>query len=233
MIYFKGRALESVAPVRIADINVSPIKLSVTARQRPIQFGADFVRIGGGSRTITITFAVLVDNFEARQRALQNIADWARSPEPGILRLPGNDGRYLEAICTGLPEPSMRQWWESRLRLTFSTFGNPFWTSDAQKSAACGSAFTVLGSAPPLMEIRHTFDSDYSLTVTYELDEDEMSLSQIPAGNLVIDLNRQTIKVNGASIMQYYVPTSAFLIPRTGQQTIEGTGTVYWRERWQ
>ncbi len=234
MIYFNGRALESVAPVRIADISISPIKLSVTARQRPVEAGAEFVRIRGGARTVGITFSILTENIEARQRALQNITDWARTPEPGVLRLPGNDGRYLECICTGLPEPSMRQWWESRLRLTFTTVGNPYWTSDVEHSAACGTAFTVLGSAEPLMQIRHTLPETYGFEVEYSRSDESMSWWSIPAGNLVIDLNRQTAAVDGASIMdQYNYADSVFLLPKTGTQTITGIGTIFWRERWQ
>ena len=57
MIYFNDISMDSIAPVKIEDIRVSPISYSVTARQRPIQYGADFVRETGGSRTVTITFA--------------------------------------------------------------------------------------------------------------------------------------------------------------------------------
>jgi hypothetical protein len=49
MIVFNGTALESVAPVMIEDIRISPISLGVTARERPVRFGADFVRMTGGA----------------------------------------------------------------------------------------------------------------------------------------------------------------------------------------
>jgi hypothetical protein len=32
--------------------------------------------------------------------------------------------------------------------------------------------------------------------------------------------------------MQHYAFDSQFLLPQNGKQTITGTGTVYWRERW-
>lgn len=60
-----------------------------------------------------------------------------------------------------------------------------------------------------------------------------MSFTTIPKGSLVIDLNKQTAAVGNTSIMQYYKLNSAFLLPRTGQQTITGTGTIKWRERWE
>ena len=61
---------------------------------------------------------------------------------------------------------------------------------------------------------------------------DTMTFSTIPAGDMVIDLNRQTAAVGNTSIMQYFALTSTFILPRTGSMTITGTGTVYWRERW-
>jgi hypothetical protein len=50
---------------------------------------------------------------------------------------------------------------------------------------------------------------------------------------MVIDLNAQTAQVGNTSIMQYYQPSGSFIIPRTGAQTITGTGTVKYRERWE
>lgn len=50
---------------------------------------------------------------------------------------------------------------------------------------------------------------------------------------MVIDLENQTAYVGSSDIMQYYNVNSKFLIPRTGVQTITGTGTVKYRERWQ
>jgi phage-related protein len=136
VIIFNGAALEDVAPVMIEDIRVSPIQLSATARERPINWGSDFVRLVGGDRTVAITFALLTRDIGERQEQLRQITRWARTDRPGKLHLSWREGYYLECLCTGLPEPSTRQWWESKLRLTFTTFDNPFWTSDAEKTAA-------------------------------------------------------------------------------------------------
>ena len=145
--------------------------------------------------------------------------------------LPNRRGVYLEAICTALPEPSLRQWWESKLRIVFTTYDNPYWTSIAEKSVACGTAFTVLGGAPPLMRIERTLSAAAS-SQAYSNGSQTMTFSSIPAGNMVIDLNRQTAAVGTSSIMGYYAFASSFIIPKTGAQTITGTGTVKWRERW-
>ena len=232
MIYFNGAALESAAPVMVEDIRVSPIQLTPVARQRPVEFGADFVRLSGGSRTVAITFALTTNSAEARQSQLRQIAKWARSNTPGRLQIPYYPGMYLECICTQLPEPSMRQWWENKLRLVFTTFDNPFWTSIQEKIAACGDAFTVGGDAPPLMRIERTLSASASAQA-YSDGSDTMTFSTVPTGSLVIDLNRQTAAVDGSSIMQYYSFASSFILPRTGTQTITGTGMVKWRERWQ
>lgn len=232
MIVFNGTALEDVAPVKIVDILVSPIQMTATARQRPIAWGADFVRMTGGSRTVAITFALLTNDRDLRQRQLMQITRWARSDAPKRLTLPDHDGVYLEAICTALPEPSLRQWWESKLRIVFTTMDNPYWTSVAEKSCACGTAFTALGDAPPLMQIRNTFSASAS-NVAYSDGTHTMTFSSIAAGDLVIDLNRQTAALDGSSIMAAYAFGGAFVPPATGTQTITGTGTVYWRERWE
>ena len=236
MIVFNGIALEQVAPVKVVDIRVSPIQMTATARQRPVVWGADFVRMTGGSRTVSIEFALLTDDMETRNNQLAAVTRWARSDRPGRLQIPNRRGVYLEAMCTALPEPSLRQWWESKLRIVFTTYDNPYWTSISEKSVACGTAFVALGDAPPLMRIERTLSSAVSSTQTYGNGSESMSFSAIPAGNMVIDLNRQTAAVTSgsttSSIMGNYSFASSFLIPRTGSQTITGTGTVKWRERW-
>lgn len=232
MIIFNGAALETVAPVFVEDVRVAPISMTATARQRPVNWGADFVRMTGGSRAVNITFGLLTDNADEREAQMMRIVRWARSDKPGRLFLPHRTGRYLEAICTALPEPSTRQWWESRLRLTFTTMDNPFWTSDNEKHVSCGTAFTVLGDAPPLMRIERTL-TGAATDQAYSRGAETMTFSSIPAGTLTIDLNRQTAEVGGVSIMQYYALTGHFIRPALGAQTITGTGTVYWRERWE
>ena len=233
MITFNGVALEQVAPVRIVDVHVSPIAMTATARQRPVAWGADFVRLTGGSRTVSIEFALLTMDRETRQNQLAAITRWARSDTPGKLMLPNRRGAYLEAICTALPEPSLRQWWESKLRIVFTAYDNPYWTSVEEKSVSCGTAFTVLGDAPPLMRIERNLLSSVE-NQTYSNGTESMTFTLIPIGLLIIDLNRQTAAIdsNVGSIMEYYTFASSFLIPRAGTQTITGTGTVKWRERW-
>lgn len=230
MISFNNVDLEQIAPVRIVDVLVNPIPLSPVARQRPVHFGAEYVRMGGQPRTVSITFALLEMAMQTRQQLLSDITAWARSDQPAPLRLPNYPGRYLMAMCTALPEPSLRQWWESKLRLTFTAF-DPYWLSDVEQHVACGTAFRVAGSVPPQMRIERTLTSA-ATNQAYSNGNQTMTFSNIPAGKLVIDLDRQLASVGGTSIMQYFSFASKFILPKTGQQTITGTGTVYWRERW-
>ena len=147
------------------------------------------------------------------------------------MQLPYHPGKKINVKCTGLPEPSARQWWESRLYLTFTAY-DPYFYSIDEKSAACGTAFFVAGNAPPIMRIVRTLDQAAS-DQQYSDGTDTMTFSTIPSGNMVIDLDRQTAAVGNTSIMQYFGLTSSFILPRVGCMTITGSGTVKWIERWE
>lgn len=234
MIVFNGIALESVANVKIEDIRVSPIKYNPVARPRAIRGGSDFVRMRDGERTVTITFALQDMNMANRHLSLMAVSKWALTDKEYWLELPTEPNKSLKCVCTAKPEPSTRQWWEAKLRLVFTCFDNPYWTSRSEKAVACGTAFTVLGDAPPLMRIEHTVTSAISNQVYYRDGEtDVLYFSTIPVGNMVIDLNNQTAAVGSSSIMQYVSPASVFVSPKTGTQTIIGVGTVKYRERYE
>ena len=230
MIYFRNVAFESVAPVKIEDIRVTPVPRSSVVRDRPILCGAEFVRVKDGNRTVTITFGLLEQDYEKRRRDIEAITRWALSDQPAPMQLPYHQNRALDVICTGLPEPSTREWWESRLSLTFTAY-DPYFYDISERSESCNTAFYVLGDAPPKMRITRTL-ADTATDQAYSDGADTMTFSTVPAGNLVIDLTRQTAAVGANSIMQYFTLVSSFIIPRTGSMTITGTGTVYWRERW-
>ena len=232
MIVFDGISLNSIAGVKIKDVQVYPIEYDEVTRPRAIRAGSDFVRSRAGTRKVQITFGLLDDNMINRQAAIMAISQWAKNDKEYRLDLPGHPDHYLTAICTDKPEPSLRQWWESKLKLVFTCIENPYWNAKYEKSVACGTQFNVLGDAPPLMRIERTLGSAAS-NQSYALDGRTMTFSSIPAGSIVIDLDNQTAYVGSTDIMQYYNVNSKFLIPRTGVQTITGTGTVKYRERWQ
>ena len=232
MIIFNGVSLNSIANAKIEDIIVSPIQYNTVSSPRAIRGGSEFVRNRCGERTVTILFALPDENKINRQKALMAISEWAKTDKEYRLDLPGHPEHYLMAVCVGKPEASLRQWWENGLRLVFRCINNPYWNSIEEKSVSCGSDFFALGDAPPLMRIERTLDAQAS-NQSYGLDGKTMTFSTVPAGKLVIDLEAQTAMVGATDIMQYYTATSKFLIPRKGAQKITGTGTVYYRERWE
>lgn len=231
MLLFNGVAFEDVAAVNIVDIVVSPITQAVTAVDRAVVPGADFVRIRGKTRTITVTFVLLDQDRDARCESMEAIRRWAASDKPQRLMLPDRIGQYIDAICTTFPQLSIREWWEVG-KIVFTSY-EPFFTGTAENSSACGTPFMVHGSQPPHMEIRATLSaavqnpawSNGAQTITLN--------GSIGPGQLVIDLERQTITLNGNSIMSAYAfPASDFFAPVLGYNNITGQGRVYWRERW-
>ena len=231
MIIFNGKELTDIAPVKIDEIDVSPIVRNPVVRERPINAGAEFIRMTNGTRTVTITFALLESDRATREEHLQAIREWATTTAEKTIILPDHEGRHLEGIFTQLPDASFRKWWESKLKLVFTCFNNPYWTSDDVIEVPCGTAFSVGGSAAPLMTI--TRNGGKLTNQAYSDGSKAMTFSQIPAGNLVIDLNRQTAAIGSASIMQYYLPSSKWITPAVGaNKKITGAGTIKFRERW-
>ena len=231
MIFFDGVNLETVAPVRIEDIRISPIQFSPVTRPRAVRGGSVFVRPHDGTRTVAITFALLKDNMLSRSAFLADIRQWAKHDKEYRLELPTVPGKYLSCVCTAHPEPSTRQWWESKLRLVFTCYENPYWTDSAEKTVPCGTAFYAMGDAEPLMWITAT-RAAAETNQEYSNGAETMTFSTIPAGDMVIDLENQAAEVNHVSFMSAFTFTSQFVRPRMGLQAITGTGTVHYRERW-
>ena len=232
MIVFNGISIDSIPGVIVEDVRVSPIRYSPVTRPRAIRWGSEFVRMGGGERTITLSFAVLDRDLLTRKASLDALSQWARTDAEYKMELPTDTAKFLTCVCTQKPEPSTRAWWENKLRLVFTCFSNPYWTSKSTKGDLCGNEINVLGDAPPLMQITRTLSSAAS-NQTFSNGTQSMTFSTIPSGDLVIDLNAQTAAVGGNSIMQYFQPSGSFVLPKLGKQTITGTGAIVWRERWE
>ena len=232
MIKFNGKDMTDLFPVKIDDITVSPIQLNPVARQRAIQFGAEFVRIGGGERTVTVSFALLESNIDDREQIMSDIREWASIGKEYTLELPQYVNRHLECAVTQLPDYSYRKWWENKLRIVFTCYNNPYWTSNELIEVPCGTTFSIGGSAPPLMTIERSGGTPLTNQV-FSNGTDTMTFTTIPAGYLTIDLNRQTAAIGKTSIMKNYKPTSTWITPKVGAgQKITGVGTIKYRERW-
>ena len=231
MIIYNGVDMTETLPVKIEDIHVSPIQLNPVARQRAVAWGADFVRMSGGTRKVTVSFAMLESDINTRAAFEQELRDWAKTDKEYVIQLPQFEDRHLEGVVTQLPDFSYRKWWENKLTLEFTCFPNPYWTSNELVSVPCGTVFSIGGSAAPLMTIER---NGAKLTnQTYASRTESMIFTEIPAGALVIDLNRQTAAIGKASIMKYYKVSSTWIVPKVGaNQLITGNGTVKYRERW-
>lgn len=232
MISFDGIDILSVANVKIEDVRVSAIQLSPLARARSTSAGSVFVRNRPGTRTVSVTFALLKQDRASRQAALMAVSAWAKTDREYKLELPGHPDHFLYAVCTAKPDPSLRQWWEAKLKIVFTCYNDPFWNDKVEKSIACGTEFFVLGDAPPRMRIERTLAADAS-NQSYTMDGKTITFSTIPEGDMVIDLNAETAKVGSTNIMQYYAMTSRWPDLHPGVNEVTGTGTVRYRERWQ
>lgn len=232
MIKFNNVELTDIAPVKIEDINVSNIQLNPVARPRPIAYGSEFVRMSGGTRSVTVSFALLETNREERERVMQNIRNWASIGKEYTLELPEFTNRHLECAVTQLPDYSYRKWWENKLKIVFTCFNNPYWTSNELIEVPCGAVFSIGGSAQPLIQL-YRYGTNGMSNPSYSDGVNTMSFTEIPAGEFIADLNRQTAAIGGASIMRNYVPTSSWIVPKIGAyQSITGNGFVRYRERW-
>ena len=231
MINYNDVDLTELIPVKIEDIHVAPIQLNPVARQRAVAWGADFVRMGGGTRKVTVTFALLESDINTRASLEQEIRDWAKTDKEYVLHLPQFEDRHLECVVTQLPDFSYRKWWESKLVIEFTCFANPYWTSNELITVPCGTVFSVGGSATPLMTIER--NGSKLTNQTYASRTESMLFSEIPAGALVIDLNRKTAAIGKASIMSKYKVSSTWIVPKVGaNQLITGNGSIKIRERW-
>lgn len=229
---YNGVDITTIAPVKIDDIRISPIQYSPVSRPRAFRFGSEFVRMRGGVRTVDVLFALQEMNPSTRQAHILALSDWAKTDKEYQIEIPYDTDRVLFGVCTMKPEPSVRQWWENKLRFVFTCFDNPYWTDGEETTVSCGTSLEIEGNAPPLMTITNTFESA-AADVEYTDGINTMSFTSVPAGDMVIDLNRQTAAVDGVSIMQYFVPSSKFIEPATGAFMITGDGNVTYRQRWE
>ena len=232
MIKFNGKEFTELFPVKIDDIVITPIEINAVARQRAIQFGAEFVRISGGTRTVTITFALLDSDIDNREQVMNDIREWCSIGAEYTLELPQYPTRHLECAVTQMPDYSYRKWWENKLRIVFTCFNNPYWTSNELIEVPCGTSFSIGGTAPPLMTIERNGTNALANQV-FSNGTASMTFAQIPAGKMTIDLSRQTAAIGKTSIMKYYKPNSKWIVPAVGaNQKITGVGTIKYRERW-
>ena len=236
MIVFNGIDLQNVAPVDITDIVVGTVKRNAVTSDRPTRPGVEFVRITDNIRTVAITLADRTNDMETRLSEIDAINAWAAGDGPGRLVLPYRGGKYIEAVCTQYIEPSYRQWWETKLKLTFTAY-DPYFCDPAEKRLDAdlgGATVKVAGSAEPLMRITQYPEVQVN-SLYWTVNGKTVTISgTIPAGAYTLDLNRQTITdSNGNSFSSMITLASRF--PEFSKSMTVVTGldsTVFWRERY-
>jgi len=233
MIVYRGISITDVAPVNIADIVVGTVKRNAVTSDRPLKPGVNFVRITDNIRTVAITIADLTNDEDTRLAEIDAINAWAAGDEPGRLVLPYRGGKYLDAVCTQYIEPSYRQWWETKLKLTFTAY-DPYFCDPAESTAALGTDVRFTGSAEPLVRIVTTL-ADSASSLVWTDGTNTLTLSgTIPAGDITVDLNSQTVKdKDGNSLSSLITLASRFPeIKRTMNISCEDGGNLVWRERY-
>ena len=229
MLSFNGVDITSIAPVEILNVTVGGVKITNDTKERPDTDGSYFVRRRAQEREVTIAFTLPVDTYSTRDAYADAVIAWCKSTQPAALIIPNRAGAHLLAVCTKYPDFSERDFGEE-LEMTFTAY-DACWVSDTEKTAACGSAFTVLKTEPPAAQIKRTLTVQSD--VTYTLDGVKtFTLAGVGAGLLVIDMIKKTATLNGSSVLDKLpLANDIFDLP-IGTHTIAGTGTVYWRERW-
>lgn len=234
MIVYRDINITDIAPVEIADIVCGSVRRSAVTRQRPINPGAEFVRVTDSTRTITVTIADLTNDMETRLSEIEAINAWAAGDEPGKLVLPYRDGKYLLALCTQYIEPSYRQWWESKLKLVFTAY-EPYFYAPVENTLVLGSTAHIAGSGEPLVRIETTLESSATdLEWTDGTNTLTLTDGTIPAGKITVDLNNETITdASGNSLSSLLTLASRFpKIQRTMGITCASGGNLVWRERY-
>lgn len=230
-LIFDGVDIETISPVKIIDITVGQPKQSVVTAPRPISPGQAFIRSTYTTRVITVQFALLITSPIEREAALQALRAWAHPGQPGTLTVDSRPGQSITAVCTGLPDPSMRQWWEDKLKITFTCY-DPLFVDITEQTAASGAQAVVLGDAPPLAYLTIDVGSGYN-TVTVTDGTRTLTLSgQMSAGTITIDLEHEKIthSVDG-NISSLLTLTSRFPQLKIGINTITGA-ILHYKPRW-
>ena len=236
MIVYRGIDLQDVAPVDIADIVVGTVKRNAVTNDRPTRPGVEFVRITDNIRTVSITIADLTNDMETRLSEIDAINAWAAGDEPGRLVLPFRGGKYLNAVCTQYIEPSYRQWWETKLKLTFTAY-DPYFCDPAEKRLDAdlgGVTVKISGSAEPLMRITQYPEVTVS-SLYWTVNGKTVTITgTFEAGQYTLDLNKQTI-TNGSGNSLSDKVTLASRFPEFSKSMSVVTGldsTIFWRERY-
>ena len=241
MIEFNGQSISDIAPVKILNVAVSSPKPSVIARPIARKDGQVPVYRTNTTRTVTVTFNLLSQEQEQRVWWIERLNSWLSPRDERPLTMKKYPEVYLNVICTGTPDLTLRDWSEVHT-IQFTAY-DPYFTATHEKTARVNDAFVVTGTQTP--KLRITFDGGastitnarWSHYVGWQLDS-VSSFIQIDgaayASNIEINVPDRIVR-NSNGYLPYTLDSRWFNIA-LGRNAIVGTngaaGTVHWYERY-
>ena len=235
MVTFDGIILTEILPqIAFVNISIGSPSIETTTRDMPGRPGSFYVRNRYGTRNVVITLSLELPDELSRSTARNALFAWCSKTEPKWLQLEQVPGRHLIAVCTALPDFSVRDWWED-LQIIFTAI-DPFFVDDTEKSVNVGETFTISGDANALAVIRQT-QIEGATNPKWIIDTGAfVQLDALINGDIVIDFDAFYIENDGAPISSQLTLDSRFFDFPPGSHTVTGDGgaggVVYWRERW-
>ena len=235
MVTFDGVTLSEILPqVEFVDISIGSPSIETVTRDMPGRPGSFYVRNRYGMRNIVLTLSLELPDELFRSAARNTLFAWCSKTEPKWLQLEQVPGRHLIAVCTSLPDFSVRDWWED-IQITFTAI-DPFFIDDTEKSANVGEPLTITGDTNALAVIRQT-QIESAPNPKWIMDAGAfLQLDTLINGDIVIDFDAGYIENDGTPVLSQLTLDSRFFIFPPGVHTLSGDGgaggTVYWRERW-
>ena len=233
MVEFDGVELNDVAPVNVIDVIVSAPSVELVTQNIPLMDGAHFVRSKRGMRMVTVTFVLMEQDEEVRRGHIAKICAWASKKQLCTLRGTPEPCGHLRAICTQYPDQKSREFWDV-LTLVF-TAPDPRYIGCAEYVQDIADPVYIEREDDPAARIEQTVDATLT-NPTWRLGDAYIKLTSVTPGALVIDLDRQSVTLNGESLGENVTLDSTFFQLQKGANQIECSngagGVVRFRERW-
>jgi phage-related protein len=192
--------------LQIVDVNIGGVGRNISTLTPPASDGELFGSAKNGTRTATVTVDIQDDDPNARSEAVRRLNMILESKTPLQLYAPSVLGdKYLNAICTGLPDVSARDW-SGDLVIQFTAFDPYFYSDvgnmDVTLTAGATASFYVNCSGPVRPVISQTIASPLTdPTWTDDAGNYIVLQGSVAAGALVIDCEKLDVTLDGVSIM--------------------------------
>ena len=230
-VIFNGIDLIGHIPgAHVTDIEVGNIEIEHVTSARVLRAGSLFARKRDGTRTISISVELPLDEREGCMRNYSMLRMWAESEQPQPLFLPDYDG-HINCVLQSISALNIKTWYEP-VSLVFVAY-DPYFYGHA-RVASIGDAFTVAGDVGVPFQIRCSIASAINSPSWTVDDQFPIALmGDVGAGLLIVDTERGLATLNGDSINSQISLATRFNDLAPGKHKIAGTaGSVSWIERW-